>query len=121
VAKTGRFVDHQDTPHKVCALGHTRLQQVLRGHERRHVRNVDVLGGHRKETVDGRQLPINPPLRDTIWPTRRRGRTLRETHDFYFGRAPMAVASKRERALQVVLVVLGLLLAPRKETALAGG
>jgi len=45
VPKTGRFMDHQDTPHEVSALGHTRLQQVLRGHERRHARNVDVLGG----------------------------------------------------------------------------
>src|SRR5207244_5296121 len=67
VSKTGRFVDHQDTPHQVCALGHTRLQQVLRGHERRHVRNVDVLGGHRKETADGRQRLVNPRLPDTIW------------------------------------------------------
>src|SRR5207248_7842568 len=59
VSKTGWFVDHQDTPHKVCALGHARLQQVLRGHERRHVGNVGVLGGHRKESADGRQPPVN--------------------------------------------------------------
>src|SRR5712664_1329068 len=59
VSKTGRLVYHQDTPHKVCAFGHTRLQQVLRGHERRHVRNVDMLDGHRKETVDAHQLPVN--------------------------------------------------------------
>src|SRR6266581_299175 len=110
-----------------------------------------MLGGHRKETVDGRQLPVNAPLLDTIWPAKRTGRTLRETHDptpvgmrpahaarcacprltaqrrlqhahraawewqqsqrIHLGRAPMAVTSKRERALQVVLVVLGLLTA----------
>src|SRR3989442_14124840 len=34
-----------------------------------------------------------------------------QSQRIYFGRAPMAVASKRERALQVVLVVLGLLTA----------
>jgi len=35
-----------------------------------------MLGGHRKETVDGRQLPVNRRLVDTIWPTMRSGRTL---------------------------------------------
>src|SRR6185312_6955285 len=59
VPEAGRFVDHKDTPHQVCALGRARLQQVLRGHERRHVRNVDVLGGHRKQTVDACQSPVN--------------------------------------------------------------
>src|SRR5207248_11760039 len=49
---TTLFRSQQDTPHKVCALGHARLQQVLRGHERRHVGNVGVLGGHRKESAD---------------------------------------------------------------------
>src|SRR5260370_37304281 len=36
-------------------------------------------------------------------------REWQQSQRIYLGRAPMAVTSKRERALQVVLVVLGLL------------
>src|SRR3989442_9413072 len=38
-------------------------------------------------------------------------REWQQSQRIYLGRAPMAVTSKRERALQVVLVVLGLLTA----------
>src|SRR2546429_4512043 len=107
VSKTGRFVDHQDTPHKVCALGHTRLQQVLRGHERRHVPNVDMLGGHRKETTRGCSTPYGQPGEGAV---RSAGTGTTPTR-IYLRRAPMTVTSRRERALQVVLVVLGVLTA----------
>src|SRR2546425_10798154 len=42
-----------------------------------------------------------------------------QSQRIYLGRAPMAVTSKRERALQVVLVVLGLLTAGANIYALA--
>src|SRR5438477_10302178 len=66
-----------------------------------------MLGGHRKETTRGCSTPYGQPGEGAV---RSAGTGTTPTR-IYLGRAPMTVTSRRERALQVVLVVLGVLTA----------
>ena len=47
VSGSGRFPDYQSPPHELATLiGDIGLQELFRGHERTHARNVSMLAGH---------------------------------------------------------------------------
>src|SRR5256712_4332264 len=82
---------------------------------RRHSRPASSMPRH---SMQGSAISIvrQNPMACSATPS---SREWQQSQRIYLGRAPMAVTSKRERALQVVLVVLGLLTAGANIYALA--